>query len=104
MKTRSGLSLFFALIIVAFAVFSCSDRNPVSPESMEDSGLLTLDLRLSKMSEQAIDRVLVEAKNPPMEPVIGELAITGKTATGSLEVFPGKWVIVVKAYTGSTLC
>ncbi len=104
MKTRSGLSLFFALTVVALAGLSCSDRSPVSPGSMEGNGLVKLDLRLSKMSEQAIDRVLVEAKNPPMEPVSGELAITGKTATGSLEVFPGKWVIVVKAYTGSTLC
>jgi hypothetical protein len=71
---------------------------------MEGNGLLTLDLRLSKVSEQAIDRVLVEAKNPPMEPVRGELTVTEKTATGSLEVFPGKWLVVVEAFSDTTLC
>ncbi|MCK5381842.1 MAG: hypothetical protein KAJ81_10240, partial [Candidatus Latescibacteria bacterium] len=83
MKTRSGLSLFFALTIVALAGLSCSDRSPVSPGSMEGNGLLTLDLRLSKVSEQAIDKVLVVAEHPSMEPVRGELTLTGKTATGS---------------------
>ena len=101
MKTRSGLSLFFALTVAALAVLSCSDRSPVSPGS---NGLLTLDLRLSKISEQAIDKVLVTAEHASMDAVKGELTVTGKTATGSLEVFPGKWRVIVEAYTGSTLC
>jgi len=104
MKTRSGLSLFFALTIVALAGLSCSDRSPVSPGSMEGNGLLTLDLRLSKVSEQAIDKVLVVAEHPSMEPVRGELTLTGKTATGSLEVSPGKWRVIVDAFSGNTLC
>jgi subtilase family serine protease len=104
MKTRSDVPLFLIMIVFAFAAFSCSDRNPVSPESMEGSGLLTLDLRLSKVSEQTIDKVLVVAEHPSMEPVSGELTITGKTATGSLEVSPGKWLVIVEAFSGNTLC
>jgi len=104
MKTRSGLSLFFALTVAAFAAFSCSDRSPVSPGSMEENGLVKLDLRLSKVSEQAIDKVLVTAEHPSMEPVSGALTVTGKTATGSLKVFPGKWRIIVDAFSGNTLC
>jgi hypothetical protein len=71
---------------------------------MEGQGLLELDLRLSKALSPRIDKIIVEARHTTMEPVTGELAISGNIATGTLKVPAGSgWVITAKAYVGDAL-